>query len=159
MEEIKKLTQRLAEKEGQSNQVVELEEKNRIINNLRQELASKQVIITSLNDEIEHFNNDGLGSDSNKGKVEVLDENCVHMNLIDPTGHSSLFLDVEVDPEIVEMYFDKWRNDETMTGFVREKDGRCNWCLYPFGPEFVSMLGTCGHICHHACLSRWLKKS
>ncbi|CAM6102881.1 unnamed protein product [Calypogeia fissa] len=25
---------------------------------------------------------------------------------------------------MVEKYFDKWRNDETMAGFVREKDGR-----------------------------------
>src|SRR5450759_855149 len=46
-----------------------------------------------------------------------------------------------------------------MAPFVRVQDGKCSWCLYPWGPESVSILGTCGHMWHHACLFHWLKKS
>ncbi|CAM6090301.1 unnamed protein product [Calypogeia fissa] len=125
MEEIRRLTQQLAEKDGQCNQVAELEENNRIINSLRQELASQQVIVSTLNDDIQQINvGDGLGSGSNSEKLEVLDENIAHMHFIDPSGQSKLFPDVEVEPDVLEKYFDKWRNDETMAPFVREKNGR-----------------------------------
>jgi hypothetical protein len=159
MEEINKLTCRLHEKEGQSSHVAELEEKNKVINDLKNQLASQDVIIKHLHEEKGAFNNDNLGSGSNQGNSELLSDDFVHMQIIDPTGHSKLFPDVEVDSEVVERFFDKWKNDQTMAEFVREKDGRCSWCLYPWGPESISMLGTCGHIWHHACLFKWLKRS
>src|SRR5450759_5876382 len=85
--------------------------------------------------------------------------NFVTMQIVDPTQENNLYPDVEDDSAAIDQFFDQWKNDKDMATFVRETGDICMWCRNPWGPESVSILGTCGHLWHHACLSTWLQKS
>src|SRR5450759_2792979 len=71
---------------------------------------------------------------------------------------NDLYPDVEDDSVAIDEFFYQWKNDKDMATFVRERGDICMWCRNPWGLEFALILGTCGHLWHHACLLTWLQK-
>src|SRR5450759_4075828 len=112
-----------------------------------------------MNEQLQSGDTDAMGCKGENEKGAASAQNSVQMQFIDPTQRNALFLDVDVDLEGVDKFFDGWKNDPQMATFVQEKGAKCSWCLYPWGLESVSILGTCGHMWHHACLFHWLQKS
>lgn len=103
IEEIKALEQQLLDKSGHSNQVAKLEEKDKVISDLQNQVKSQDAIIKDLHGQLQWGDNGNSG----KEKLELIPEDFVHMQIIDPTGQNTIFPDVEVDGEAVERFFDK----------------------------------------------------
>lgn len=124
----------------------ELVEKNMIINTLQHEADPYSGVIAQINSYARKEGEDGDG--------------FMQMKIVDPTVRSTLFpSDEEGDYDKLDALFKGWSENTSLARHVQGKGSVCQWCQYPFGPESVSLLGTCGHMWHHACLLHWMKTS
>jgi hypothetical protein len=153
VEEIDALQHQLAHSETMidfrpAEDVNEAKEQEDTISRLQEDLAEMQSRNSSLELEIGQLR-------SSSGAKPDLPSNEMFRNLVvtDPTVASDLWPMPGEDDNL----FESWRKSsyaEHVTSGVL-----CMWCQCPFGPESASILGTCGHVWHHACLEIWLRQS